>query len=155
MWKRKLGSRGTYNNLIKVFERAGYKSYADNVIRIMSEGLGDIEMSIGKFSFEVIFLSYHHLYTPPKSVDQGEQEIQSTSSQPSTYPSLKPLSHPTPIQCQSPQEDYVCISAATAKTLPKGEQELLGILKITRCTFFQCACMLSINARSFVIVALE
>ena len=51
MWKRKLGSSGTYNKLIEVFERAGYKSYADSVIRIMSESLGEIEMSIGKFSF--------------------------------------------------------------------------------------------------------
>ena len=50
MWKRRLGSSGTYNKLIEVFERAGYKNYADSVIRIMSESLGEIEMSIGKFS---------------------------------------------------------------------------------------------------------
>ena len=50
MWKRKLGSNGTYNKLIEVFERAGYKSYADSVIRIMSESLGEIEMS-SKFSY--------------------------------------------------------------------------------------------------------
>ena len=49
MWKRKLGSSGTYNKLIEVFERAGYKSYADNVIKVMSESLGEIEMSIGKY----------------------------------------------------------------------------------------------------------
>lgn len=48
MWKRKLGSGGTYNKLIEVFELAGYKSYAESVIRIMSESLGEIEMSIGK-----------------------------------------------------------------------------------------------------------
>ena len=28
MWKQKRGSAATYNNLIKVFERAGYKDYA-------------------------------------------------------------------------------------------------------------------------------
>ena len=50
MWKRKLGSSGTYNKLIEVFEHAGYKTYADSIIRIMSESLGEIEMSIGKFS---------------------------------------------------------------------------------------------------------
>ena len=49
MWKRKLGSSGTYNKLIEVFERAGYKSYADNVVKVMSESLGEIEMSIGKY----------------------------------------------------------------------------------------------------------
>jgi hypothetical protein len=60
-------------------------------------------------------------------MDQGEDEVQLTSSQPPTYPSLKPLSHPTPIQQhQSPQENFMCISEATAKTLPKGEQDLLG-----------------------------
>ena len=48
-WKRKLGSNATYSKLIEVFERAGYKNYADSVVRIMSESLGEIEMSIGKF----------------------------------------------------------------------------------------------------------
>lgn len=28
-WKQKLGSSATYNNLIGVFERAGYQEYAD------------------------------------------------------------------------------------------------------------------------------
>ena len=52
-------------------------------------------------------------------MDQGEEE--SPSSQPPTYPALKPLSQPTPSQQQSPQEEYMRVSAATAKTLPKGE----------------------------------
>ena len=30
-WKQKLGSNATYNNLIGVFERAGYQGYADTV----------------------------------------------------------------------------------------------------------------------------
>jgi hypothetical protein len=64
-------------------------------------------------------------------VDQDEDEIQSISSQPPTYPSFKPLSQLTPIQRQTPQEDYMHISAATAKTLPKGEQQL-GILADVR-----------------------
>ena len=34
-WKQKLGSSATYNNLIGVFERAGYKSYADTVKNLM------------------------------------------------------------------------------------------------------------------------
>ena len=60
-------------------------------------------------------------------MDQGEEEVHSTLSQPPTYPSLKPLSHRTPIQHQSPQEDFMRISAATAKTLPKGERKLVAV----------------------------
>jgi hypothetical protein len=31
LWKQKLGSCATYNSLIEVFERAGYKDFADVV----------------------------------------------------------------------------------------------------------------------------
>jgi hypothetical protein len=51
MWKVRLGCSGTYNKLIKIFERAGYKSYAGSVIRIVSESLGEIQLNIGKFSY--------------------------------------------------------------------------------------------------------
>lgn len=34
-WKQKLGSKATYNNLIKAFKRAGYKIYADTVIGLV------------------------------------------------------------------------------------------------------------------------
>ena len=30
-WKQKLGTKATYNNLIKVFEQAGYETYAEFV----------------------------------------------------------------------------------------------------------------------------
>ena len=52
-------------------------------------------------------------------------EEESPSLQPSTYPPLKPLNKLSdiPIQLQSPQEEYMRISTATAKTLPKGKQE--------------------------------
>jgi hypothetical protein len=62
MWKRKLGSSGTYNKLIEIFECAGFKSYADSVIRIMSESLGEIEMNIGKFMQSPIYI-YSSLYS--------------------------------------------------------------------------------------------
>ena len=58
----------------------------------------------------------------PKSVNLDEEESQSLP--PPTYPPLKPPSPSTqltPIQQQSPQEHYVRISTATARTLPKGE----------------------------------
>ena len=34
-WKQKLGSSATYNNLIGVFERAGYQGYADAVRKLV------------------------------------------------------------------------------------------------------------------------
>lgn len=44
-WKQKLGSSATYNNLIGVFERAGYKSYADTVRDIMKNVQTDTDNS--------------------------------------------------------------------------------------------------------------
>ena len=38
-WKQRLGSSATYNNLIGVFERAGYQDYADTVRRVIKESL--------------------------------------------------------------------------------------------------------------------
>ena len=47
MWKRKLGSGGTYNKLIKVFESAGYKSYADSVRSLLeNESVGKLTISV-------------------------------------------------------------------------------------------------------------
>lgn len=34
-WKQKLGSSATYNNLIGVFEHAGYQDYADAVRKLV------------------------------------------------------------------------------------------------------------------------
>lgn len=34
-WKQKLGSSATYNNLIDVFERAGYQDYVDAVRKLV------------------------------------------------------------------------------------------------------------------------
>ena len=35
-WKQQLGDTATYNNLIRVFELAGYQGYADTVRKIAS-----------------------------------------------------------------------------------------------------------------------
>lgn len=35
LWQQKLGSDATYNELIRAFNRAGYKQYADNVKKIV------------------------------------------------------------------------------------------------------------------------
>ena len=37
MWKQKLGSKATYNNLIGVFECAGHQDYAGAVRSIQSK----------------------------------------------------------------------------------------------------------------------
>ena len=39
-WKQKLGTKATSKNLISVFERAGYKDYADNIRQMLvAEGI--------------------------------------------------------------------------------------------------------------------
>ena len=35
-WKQKLGSKATYNNLISVFERSGYKEYTETVYKALN-----------------------------------------------------------------------------------------------------------------------
>ena len=45
MWKQKRGSAATYNNLIKVFERAGYKNYAEIVQDLLNNVRTDTEES--------------------------------------------------------------------------------------------------------------
>ena len=40
-WKQVNGSTATYRNLIRVFEKAGYKGYADTVHSIISPGTGE------------------------------------------------------------------------------------------------------------------
>ena len=37
MWKQGCGPEATYINLIGVFERAGYKDYADKVYKLLEE----------------------------------------------------------------------------------------------------------------------
>jgi ATP phosphoribosyltransferase len=37
-WKQANGAAATYRNLIGVFEKAGYKGYADTVCNIISPG---------------------------------------------------------------------------------------------------------------------
>ena len=36
MWKQKLGSKATYNDLIHMFKGAGYQNYADTVYKVFS-----------------------------------------------------------------------------------------------------------------------
>ena len=59
-WKQRNGSKATYTKLIKIFERAGYKRYADEVKRIARD-------------------------TDSESSSSGEE-----TEQPQTYPIQKP-----------------------------------------------------------------
>ena len=117
IWKRKLGSSGTYNKLIEIFERAGYESYADSVRRIDRE--------INNDGCSLLMLSQPNMYQQFKSPSQDEGD--SPLPQPLTYPPLIPLnpsSELTPLQL-SPEEQYVLINQATAEKLPEGEQEVI------------------------------
>ena len=67
LWQQKLGSDATYNELIRAFNRAGYKQYADNVKKIVQ---------------------YHN----HDDSDSSCSEDSFPSPQPETYPSLKPSS---------------------------------------------------------------
>ena len=46
-WKTRNGSKATYAKLIKIFEQAGYKSYADEVRRIAHISHSDTDDSSG------------------------------------------------------------------------------------------------------------
>ena len=94
IWKQRLGSSATYNKLISVFERAGYKTYADKIREIVHVHGGETDSS-------------------------GSSE---QSSQPQTYPHLKPLNPPLPTESLlSETEPYLLIDPAVAKSLPQGE----------------------------------
>ena len=52
MWKQKLGSKATYDNLISVFKCAGYQGYADTVYK----GLGMVR----PYQLDFMFLGQIH-----------------------------------------------------------------------------------------------
>ena len=94
-WKTRNGSKATYRKLIKIFERAGYKSYADEVKRIIH--LNDSE-------------------TDDSSGSGGEQ---SQVDQPQTYPEYKPqaLSQLPPATSES-TEVFVVVDE---ENIPEGK----------------------------------
>ena len=89
LWKQKLGSDATYNKLIRVFEHAGYKRYAENIGRIMQcqENCKEI-------------------------CDSNSDEDCFPPPQPQTYPNHEPLS---PVDIPDPQilESYINLDPAT------------------------------------------
>ena len=53
MWEQKNGDNATYNNLIRVFERAGYQLFADKVKRLATERKIDGQLAKLMFGIKV------------------------------------------------------------------------------------------------------
>ena len=99
IWKKRNGSSATYSKLIKIFERADCKKYADEVRRIAQ--LSDSE-------------------TDDSSSGSGEE--QSQVKQPQTYPASKPQSlAQVPPAMHKPTEVYVVVDK---ENLPEGKSLL-------------------------------
>jgi hypothetical protein len=94
-WKTRNGSKATYAKLIKIFEQAGHKSYADEVRRIAHISNSDTSDSSGSEEEE-----YHQI------------------EQPQTYPDFKPHALPQPTSSDSEStEVYVMVDE---ENLPNG-----------------------------------
>ena len=65
IWKQKHGSAATYNNLIKVFEQAGYKNYAE----IVQDLLNNVRTDTGDSSRNTIN------QTPPPPSEQPSPQL--------------------------------------------------------------------------------
>ena len=95
-WKQRNGTKATYSRLIKIFERAGYKTYADAVKRTAQLSESESEESSGS----------------------GEEH--SKLEQPDAYPPYqqkKSLRHLTPAKPKS-SETYMIMHD---KNLPEGK----------------------------------
>ena len=98
-WKQRSGSKGTYKKLIKIFEHAGYKRYADDVRMIAHDSDSGTDHSSGS----------------------GEEH--SPVEQPPTYPPSKPQKIPQPSSVNpEATEMYVVVSEADAEVLQGGKR---------------------------------
>ena len=99
IWKKRNGSSATYSKLIKIFERADCKKYADEVRRIAQ--FSDSE-------------------TDDSSSGSGEEQFQ--VEQPQTYPASKPQSlAQVPPAMHKPTEVYVVVDK---ENFPEGKSLL-------------------------------
>ena len=98
IWKQRLGSRGTYCELISIFERTRFHDYADNVKRIMHVSENKADDFSGDFLFP--------------------------SPQPQTYPHHEPCCPPESSQLSSHKvsewEEYMHIDSQTGEYVHKG-----------------------------------
>ena len=67
LWKQKLGSSATYNELIGAFEHAGYKEYADNVRKVIQPQGFDDEMDTSSSDEDHFSSSQPPTYLEPSS----------------------------------------------------------------------------------------
>lgn len=97
MWKQRLGSDGTYQKLIDIFEHAGYDFYADVVRKIAC-------------SVEV-----------QREIDDDFSNYNEFLSQPETYPHHKSnISLPNNLSMTPSSEEYVQVNSTVARNLPQG-----------------------------------
>jgi hypothetical protein len=99
-WKTRNGSKATYAKLLKIFEQAGYKIYADEVRRIAHISNSDTD----------------------DSSSNGE-EVHPQIKQPQTYPDYTP--HALPVSVLQPTmsfEEYVIVEQ---ENLQKSKKELV------------------------------
>ena len=97
-WKKRNGSKATYAKMIKIFEQAGYKIYADEVRKIAHISNSD---------------------TSDDSSGNGEEHPQ--IEQPHTYPDYKPHvlpQVPQPMTSTESTEVYVMVKE---ENLPEGK----------------------------------
>ena len=90
MWKQKHGSAATYNNLIKVFEQAGFKGYAEFVKGLLMK---NVQADTGD--------SNRNITPPPPSKKQPSPVFPSESEQFSESPSYAAAA-----EVKLLQEDY-------------------------------------------------
>ena len=71
LWKRRNGSKATYNRLISIFERTDYKSYAENIRRIVCVSNNEMDDSSSVTEFATIIqpptysICHPPNYSPP------------------------------------------------------------------------------------------
>ena len=97
-WKSRNGSKATYAKLIKVFEQAGYKNYADKVRKIVHISNSDTDDSSGS----------------------GEEHPQ--IEQPPAYPDYKPHALPQVPQPMTSTESTEVYVMVQENNQPKGKQ---------------------------------
>ena len=102
IWKRRLGSKATYQKLINVFEHAGYRNCAEFVRNIESED---------------------------ENEEDDSSDYDDPIPQPETYPHVKlnPVSSSKQSKCISICDEYVLVNPAAAKGLPEGENNIKNI----------------------------
>ena len=95
-WKTRNGSKATYAKLIKIFEQAGYKSYADEVRKIA------------------------HISNSDTDDSNGSGEEHPRIEQPPAYPDYKPHALPQVPQPMTSTESTEVYVMVKEENLPKG-----------------------------------